>query len=289
MTFIRFDTMALQVDDLLQGEVQLASPPEIYVRLRRLVEDPDSTTAMMARAIEHDPALAARVLRLANSAFFSMPQQVVSILDAVNRIGVRELQDLVLATEVIQRFESLPAELVDIYAFWRQGFRCAALARELTRWRRQPINSESIFIAALLHGIGQLVIYARVPELARQALLEQRHRGLPQHKAERAVMGFDYAQVGAALARSWQLPPLLPAVMAYHVEPHLADAYQTECALVHVAHAASQAQSLTQAQVEPLLPDDPTVWELANLDRETLCQCLPEAERTYLAALALMI
>lgn len=76
MTFIRFERTDLNVDDLLRGDVRLASPPEVYARLKRLLEQPNSTVAMMADVIEHDPALTMRLLKLVNSAFFSLSRPV---------------------------------------------------------------------------------------------------------------------------------------------------------------------------------------------------------------------
>lgn len=288
MTFIRFGRTDLKVDDLLQGDVKLASPPEIYARLSRLLDQPNATLPMMAAVIEHDPALAARLLRIANSAFFSLSNPVHSISEAVHLIGIRELKQLVLATEVIRHFEGIPPDLVDIYAFWRQSMRCAVLARLLAARRSPPADAGGIFIAALLHGIGQLVIYARLPELGRKTLLEHRYRGQPLHEAQREFIGFDYAEIGAALARRWKLPELLCAVVAYHIHPEQADTYQTEAALVHLALAASEAQSFDAEQVRARVPETMPEWRQAGLSPAILETILPEAERDFITALALL-
>lgn len=288
MTFIRYDKAKLSVSDLLQGDVRLASPPEIYARLRQLLDSPDSTTAMLAEVIEHDPALSARILRLVNSAFYALPYKVDSIIDAVNYVGVREVQDVVLATEVIQRFEHIPPDLEDIYSFWRQSLRCAVLTRHLAAMRKPPGHNDSLFLAGLLHRIGLLVMYTRIPELARKALLEHRHRGLPLDEVQQDLLGFDYAEVGAALALQWELPEMLCSVLANHIHPERAEAFQSETALVHLSLAASQAESFDPRTVEPFLPQDAALWEIAGVTPETLKAILPEADSAFGAALALL-
>lgn len=288
MTIIRFDAIDLKVSDLLQGDVNLASPPEIYARLCKLIEEPDSTSAMLGEIIERDPAIAARLLRLANSAFFALPVEVESVADAITLIGRQATRDLVLATEVIQRFNDIPRELIDIYAYWRNSLRCAILVRQLTSLLPENYSDESMFLAGLLHDIGHLVIYTRTPELGRKALLEHRHRGIPLHRVEREIMGFDYAEVGSALALMWELPKMLCTVLATHINPQDAEEYRIESALVHIASTVSHQGSFAEDIVDALLPTDLPLWQIAGIDAEQVKSILPAAQEDYEAALSLL-
>jgi len=288
MTLIKYGNSNLRIDDLLHGDVDLASPPEVFARLRKLLEEPDSTTNMLAEVIEQDPALSARVLKLANSAFFALPHPVDNISEAVSLIGIREVQDIVLATEVIQRFDNIPEDLVDMYSYWRNSLRCAVMSRQLGHLLPQQGHKETLFLAGLLHDIGHLVIYTRIPELGRKALLEHRHREIPLHIAEREVMGFDYAEVGATLAKQWELPPLLCAVMANHLEPEKALEFHAETILVGLAHHLSQAGSFEDSALEPLLQESTSSLQALHIDSEQLKAILPAAENAFGAALALL-
>jgi len=288
MSRIHLGNTELMASDLLQGDVRLASPPEVYARLRKLVDDPQSTTGMLAEVIEHDPGLSARILKLANSAFFALPQEVDSIAEAVSIVGVHELQDLVLATEVIQHFDNIPGELVDIYSYWRESQRCAVLARQFARLLPQKKEGESLFLAGLLHGIGHLVIYSRIPELGRKALLEHRHRNIPLHEIEREVMGFDYAEVGAALAKQWALPEMICSVLATHLRPEQAQAFRIESMLVSLALTISRTGSFEEKIIAPLLPSDSALWQEAGISPGDIMALLPEAENAFTAALALL-
>jgi HD-like signal output (HDOD) protein len=286
VSLAQLDSVELTVDDLLQGDVTLVSAPETYARLRRLLQQPNSTTAELAGVIEHDPGMAARILRLANSAFFGVPYKVNSISNAVKLLGMREIEHLVLATEVVQRFRSIPQDLVNIYSFWHESVRCAVLARLFACQRIPRGDVDSVFSGALLCGTGHLIIYTRIPELGRKALLESRHRGQPLHEAERSVMGFHYAEVGAALAANWQLPEALRIVIANHIHPQQTERYREESALVALALAASRARCFDGERVKTAMPREPALWEMARLSPESVEQALPEAERAFMAALA---
>lgn len=278
----------LQVDDLLQGDVKLASPPEIYVRLRRLVDDPATTTNALAEIIGRDPALTARLLQLANSAFFALHTPVCDLAEAIRRVGLSGLQNLVLATEVIRHFDGIPPDLADIYRFWRHSLRCAVLARSFALQRPYAGDVDPLFVGGLLHDIGHLVLYARLPELSRKALLEHRHRHLPLHQAERETIGFDYAAVGGALARHWELPAPIYAILAYHLAPADAGRHRREAAVVHIAVMASEAGSFVADEVAAKLTREPQVWEMAGLSPKAVDDALPEAECAFNSALALL-
>lgn len=288
MSLIRYDNAEVAIQDLLQGDLQLASPPEVYAKLRKMLDEPDSTVAQLAEVIEHDPALSARILRLANSAFFALPHEVESIAEAVSIIGFTDVQDLVLATEVIQRFDNIPPELVDIYSYWRDSLRCAVLARQMAGLLPPKLADEPLFLAGLLHGVGHLVIYTRIPELGRKALLEHRHRNIPLHQAQREVMGFDYAAVGSALARAWELPQMLQRVIANHIEPDRAEEYRMETAVIGLALVVSEHAGFEEKAVDALLPPDASLWEESGISSEQFKSVLPDAANAFGAALALL-
>jgi HD-like signal output (HDOD) protein len=287
MSFIRLDRIHISPEDLLEGDLNLVSPPEIYTRLNHMLADPDVSMVMIAEVIERDPGLAMRVLRLANSAFFSLPSPVGSIHEAISFLGMQHVQDIVLATEVIQRFEAIPAELVDIYSFWRDSMRCAALSRHLS----ENVNgkgNEQMFLAGLLHRIGHLVMYQRIPELARKALLEHRYRNLPIHEVERDLMGFDYAELGATLARQWQLPGFLCSVIAHQNSPLQALDFPAETALLALASTIAELRTFDYAMIKPALIGKEELCSLSGLELQDLPEIIVQAERSYGASLALL-
>ncbi|MGA2343280.1 MAG: HDOD domain-containing protein, partial [Steroidobacteraceae bacterium] len=198
----------LTPEGLVAGIKDLVTLPEVALRIAQMAEDPTSSAAEIGREIGKDPALTARVLRVANSPAFGHFGKIGTITRAIAVIGQRQVRDLTVGLTAIRSFEGIGNELVTMESFWRQSVLCAVAAGQIAERRGGGVPAESPFIAGLLHDIGQLVIYSRVPDLGRRALLMSidaiDDTGL--FLCERELMGFDHGAVGAALARQWGLP-----------------------------------------------------------------------------------
>ncbi|MCQ8130225.1 HDOD domain-containing protein [Methylomonas rivi] len=211
----------LTVADLLKGDIKLASPPIVYLALQKVVEDPAKTAKDAAAVIESDAALALRVLKIVNSAFYGFPAQISAVATAITLIGMRELQNLVLATVVIERFSDLPGQLFSVHDFWAKNLRCALIARELDA-RMGKNYTDTAFLCGLVHDVGQLVLYRRIPILAREVdlLVQSQLPGeIDQAGIEQQVIGFDHYEVGAELCRLWKLPPVVVDSIRLHRYP----------------------------------------------------------------------
>lgn len=206
---------------LVENLTQLISLPELYLRLQKTIDDPDHTREQVAEILGHDPALCARVLRIANSAYYGFPREIEAIDDAVGLVGELELRNLVLATSVVGAMNSVRFSGIDIDQFWEHSLLTGIGGRLIAR-RLAGINAENLFLGGLLHDIGRLVIYQWDAPLAaaveRQS--EERHQ-LPD-QAEREVLGFDHAEVGALLLETWSLPQELAEMARCHHQYQLA-------------------------------------------------------------------
>jgi HD-like signal output (HDOD) protein len=258
---------------LAQEVSSLFSLPDVAVRVNELIGRPNVAIQELADVVALDPAMTARVLRLANSAFFGLPSKVETVSRAITMIGHKALQDLVLATSVIQVFQGIPEEFVDMGTFWDNSTTCGVIARSLAR-RCRLKDVERLFIGGLLHGIGKLVFYVKRPDEYREVLRIDGQGERAIAEAERQVFGFTYAQVGAELLGVWGLPKVLQTMVAYHLSPAQAPEYPGEVAVVHIA--SDMAGNLTPSfkTGHPLgdyIPDfDPAAGELLRLTPETL-------------------
>lgn len=233
---------ALSVTDLLRGDIQLASPPTIYSALNKVIEDPYKTVRDAAFVIENDAGLAARLLKIVNSAFYGFPGKVNSIATAITLIGTRELQNLALATVVIDRFSDLPGQLFSMHDFWAKNLRCALVAREIDAQLGKKF-ADTAFLCGLLHNIGQLVMYRRIPVLAREVdLLIQSQAGndVDEVVIEQQVIGFDHFQLGGELCRMWQLPMTVSESIVLHDRPDDTGPHALIAGIVRNANALSQ-------------------------------------------------
>lgn len=211
------EAIRVRPEDLVKGSIRLLGLPEVFVKLTRMTEDPRSSGAAIARTIARDPALTARLLRLANSPFYGFPSRIDTIERALTVIGTRALRDLVLATSVVEVFSRMP--IMEMRTFWRHSLLSGVAAR-LIGIRCGSSEPEALFLSGLLHDVGQLIILAKLPEMGRETRQRAHDCGLPLHAVEKAVIGFDHAEVGGELLRQWRLPPAIrEAVMGHHLPP----------------------------------------------------------------------
>lgn len=259
--------MALCASDLVKDVGGLITLPDVYLRINRLVEDPDSSIADIAGAVSQDPSFTVRLLRVANSALYSFPSSIDTVTRAVTVIGTSQLRNLALSMSVAKSFAGLPNELVSMENFWRHSLLCALVARHLAREMRR-CDPDALFTAGLLHDIGELVIFNRLPAQAAEALqrvLDSQDE-LPVQDAEREVLGFDHSDVGGELARQWNLPALLQECIAHHHDIGAAGKHPREVALIHIANIVAlmaEVDTLDPADVPPV---DPRAWEVTGLD-----------------------
>jgi putative nucleotidyltransferase with HDIG domain len=210
------EILTLKAADLVKGSLRLVALPETCARLTSLVDDPRSTGAMVAQVIGTDPGLCARLLRIANSPFYGFPSRIDTLERAVTVIGMHALRDLVLASSVIRIISRIG--IVDMRPFWRHSLICGLASRALGA-RCGATRLESLFVAGLLHDIGQVIILMKLPEIAREMRVRAIDCDVPLYELERAVLGFDHADVGAELLRQWLLPESLWQAVKYHHGP----------------------------------------------------------------------
>lgn len=226
-------------EQLARDVSSLVSLPRAYHRISEMLENPHYGSADIGKVIAHDPALTARVLRLVNSAHYALAYKIGSIPQAITILGSRALQELVLTTSVTSAFSKISSKLVDMADFWHHSIYCGILARAIARHQRYD-QPEQIFVAGLLHDIGKLVLYHRLPEQSEIILRQFAASDQPLFRIEREILGFDHAAVGAALLNAWKLPDIYRTTTAFHHTPTRASTFIDEVALVHVANALTK-------------------------------------------------
>lgn len=267
------------LDELVTDAGVMFSLPEVALRLNEIVEDPNSTSADIGAVISQDPGLTIRLLQLANSPYYGVSREVETVSHAVTLLGAGRIRDLVLATAVTETFEGIPVDHITMEDFWRHSVYCAMIARHLGERVMKP-RAETLFIAGLLHDIGQLVLYNRMPKQAHEAfLLALGGRGErdPQ-AAEREVLGFDHADVGGALAVTWHLPAVLQECAAKHHAPDSAQAFPKEAAIVHIANSLAHLAQIDSRNPQDAPPISSAAWTTAELDPSDIEQEIQYAQ-----------
>lgn len=283
--------MKLTVVELVKGVDGLVTLPDVFVRINQLVENPNSSIDDIAAAVNLDPAFTVRLLRVANSSFYGLSSTVDTVSKAVSIIGTSQIRNLALSTAVANSFAGLPNTLVSMENFWRHSLYCGLAARKLAKLAGK-CDAEAVFTGGLLHDIGELVIFNRMPQQAKEALLLVLDSAdeLPIYQAEQQMMDFDHAQVGGELARQWKLPQMLEECIACHHDIHAAKKYPRETAIVHIANILALMAEVQTLKFEDVAPVDPEAWKITGLSaaevleatvRETQAEIV-EAEQLFL-------
>lgn len=184
---------------------KLPAMPVVAAELLSSLASEDTEVDALARRIAQDQAIAARVLRVANSPFYGLQTQVGSIRDAIVVLGFSTVRSLVLTATVVS---GLPAGRCPGFSqelFWRHGLGVAVAARALAR--KLGRRADELFIAGLLHDIGRLAMVVVAPEDYAEVIATSRAQDCTRQEAEMSVFGYDHAAVGAALAQRWNFPP----------------------------------------------------------------------------------
>lgn len=220
---------------LVENVLQLISLPEIYLRLQQTIDDPEHSREQIAEIIAYDPSLSARVLRIANSSYYSFAREIETVSSAVGIIGELDLRNLVLATTVVGSMSALKYRGINIDEFWLHSLRCGITARLIAKKTGGP-ESEILFLAGMLHDIGILVIYQQDEVLADavKRQIEEQHQLRDQ--AERELMGFDHAEVGALLIEAWGLSEALSELTRCHHQYQLARSDQLATMILSLAN-----------------------------------------------------
>jgi HD-like signal output (HDOD) protein len=277
------ETLVADVRDLL-------SLPDIAVQVNALVDDPRCSAHALGELIGQDPSLTARLLRIANSPFFGFSTKVATVDRAVTVVGAKQLRDLVIATSATHSFRGIPNSLVSMDDFWYHSLYCAIAARLLAQ-RRRLAHAGSLFVAGLLHDVGQLIIFNRLPDLSREVLqlaTEDPH-ALDMSQAEREVLGFDHAQVGGLLLRHWRLPALLEECVRYHHAPAEAKGFPAEAAIVHIANVVATLAEINSTDLEDVPAIQPQAWKLSGLKEDIVEPAMRECQRQFREARLLFL
>jgi len=226
------------VRDFLNHEVRLPSPPAIAVRILEAVRDDGFSFTRLGSIIQSDPALASRILRLANSQLYSPARKVGTVEMAVAVLGVNALKNIALSFTLSEVFQGPRGERFDFDRLWRRSITAAVAAQLISD--EVGFKSDEIFITSLLQDIGVGVMFLSARDQYLAVLDEKVVSGLPVCVVERQIFGFDHQEAGAELLNMWGLPETVYEPIRHHHDIEQAPAqYRTLCSVLHASDRLS--------------------------------------------------
>jgi HD-like signal output (HDOD) protein len=278
---------ALSPQALIENSVQLFSLPDIYFQISEMINDPRFSSKDIGAVISKDPALSARLLKVVNSSVYGFRSKIDRISRAVTIVGIEDLKSLVVATSVINKFTDIPSELIDMTDYWLRSVRCGVIAKFLAK-ESSVLHQERLFLAGLLHDIGSLVFYHKLPKKSHHVLALADHNRSLVAELEQKVIGFTHADVGGLLIKSWGLPDSIYESIAHYLNPERAQAHKLDSYLVSLASELTDCyqQNLTIEGVVAGISDE--AMSMMRLDVLKVNKAMESAEEEFLQVFDVM-
>jgi len=230
----------MDLKSLIDSPSKLPTIPKLGLKLMASFSAEQVSVTEISSQLAADPALSAKLLKLANSAYFQVSHTIGTVDAALQMLGLVMVRNLVLGSTVTAAYKDTPG--LDLPQFWRYNLETACAARWLAQ--RTGCHADRVFTLALMHAIGQLQMHTIMPQT--MAPLDQKmnvlHPGRPQ--LELQTLGFHYGDVSAELALAWHLPLPLADALRHIVDPLAAPEFLEAAALVHLGAWFARAEVL---------------------------------------------
>lgn len=256
--------------DSFFATVRLPSIPEVAHQLIKTLNDDDAGVKEIGDLIAQDPALSAKLLRLANSAQFGLPRGVSSLDDAIQMVGMAKVRSLALGACMSDAFPALPG--LNQQTFWQASMACAAYAQWLAT--ALDMDSQQAWLTGMMLRLGELLIGQANPDtLAEIEKLPQQPGG--RWERERRLTGFSEGEITAELARRWNFPMQIVQALERSYDPLVEQAFSRLGAVVNLAGILADVPDANAQAVDHLPPD---VMAKLTLDTRWMKATFPSAD-----------
>lgn len=243
-------------EKLLKGAKALPPFPEILMKAREIVNDETRDLRDLAEVLEKDQAMTARVLKIANSAYYALRNPASSVQQACVVLGAETLLQMITLASTSKLLEKeLKGYSISSGEVFTHSLN-VAFASRLIALKTEPFLATDAFSAGILHGSGKLIMDEHV-ESVKETFISKISSGIPVHIAEKEIFGFDHCEIGHDFLVSWNIPAVQSHAVRWHLEPSRSDGDALSY-IVHVANAIAE------------LSDDMSVEENINLEQGTL-------------------
>ena len=255
---------------LIQDNLNIPTLPTVVQRITELIDDPESGTGEIGRLIYEDAPLTAKVVRIANSAYYGLRERCLSTEQASSILGVRVLHNVVVQAAVIQKFDHLSQfPGFDLDAIWRHSILVAQACARMARNCRGTIglSPEEFHVCGLLHDLGKVVMVDNLGAEYLEVYQEAALIGEPLHTLEERHFGFNHTDVGAMVSVRWSLPAAASAAIQFHHGPR--ENVQEDPVVALVANANVVCHRVVAGNLDDALATlDETTSSFLGLDQD---------------------
>lgn len=206
------------------SEIQeLPTLPEVALRIRALIVSEEGNAKMLARIIEHDPSLSAKILKVANSAFYCTPnKKITSVKLAITRIGFNQIGHIAMAVSLIREF-SRKSDILDYHQFWKHSLSAAFLTQIIPETENVIEPNHALFLSGLFHDIGILIFDQFFHNQFEQIINYAMEKEISYLEAEKDIFPNEtHAVLGSALMEMWKIDSSVVNSVRFHHTPEKA-------------------------------------------------------------------
>lgn len=273
------------VDNAIADVGEIATLPEVTVKIIEIVENPKSTARDLHDVIKNDPALSARILKVVNSAFYGLPGQISSIDRAIVLLGLSAVKNIAIAASMTHLFTGgANIEGFSGADVWKHSIAIGVGSRLLSAAQGRPQVEES-FLAGLISDLGLLVERQVFSNELAEVVARYRAESKEFCEIENEIIGADHQAFGMALAKKWRFPQTLCTTIGYHHSPMaLAEMNRELPAIVNVADILASRSEIGFCQHRPNAEINDDLYTLIKLDPEKVAKIEEELpEQTSIA------
>lgn len=241
---------------------RLPTLPDVALKITNMVNDPATSMRQIESVIEVDPVLSSTVLKVVNSSFYGMAQEISSLRLALVILGIKEIRNLVLSLSVLKMFNGVDSHIFDLHEFWKHSAATGQISKTLARRLNLHFAGEE-FVSGLIHDIGKMVLINQLKEDYLSLYRTARIKQIDLWKEELDELGFHHGHVGGWLADKWNLPGKLRSAIIFHHAPHETQDHFQLVAVVALANTLLEMHQLDVLD-EFQFEDHPAVELLLN-------------------------
>ena len=206
----------------IKGYIErMPSLPTSVAKVLEVCNDPNASPADLNRIISIDPVLMGKVMKLINSAYYGLNQEITSLVRAVIMLGLNTVKNLALSTAVLGTLgKTIQSQALNMEGFWRHSL-CVGVTAKLIAIQRKVDKKmlEEYFIAGLLHDVGKIPLNNRLSEPYMQVMTLSDKEALPLYQAETQVLTLNHSQVGGIIVANWKLSEEIRDAVIHHHNP----------------------------------------------------------------------
>jgi len=203
------------IDTLLSKIHKLPTLPAVANKITKLMKDPTCTAIKISEVMDKDQSLTTRVLRLVNSAYYSLYTDVTNVRHAVALLGFRTISQIIISISVFDVFKGQYGEEFDREGFWKHSVGCAVISQMIAKMANYP-KTDDCFTAGLLHDVGKVVLDQFLHEEMMKVMQLVKEKEICFADAETEILGLNHAEIGGHVLKNWKIPLAIMVAVKHH-------------------------------------------------------------------------